>query len=299
MSLTVRSWRTAAFAILLLLPQQLAAEGLRNGQGVLWQVARDGKPLAHVFGTIHLADPEVVSLPAPVAAAFDKATSLSVEAILDDAATQTLALAMALPPDRNLQDLVPADVFNKAALAAQPYGLQPMQLNRLKPWALAMLITVPPEEIVRRSQGQPALDVFLTTRARQSGKAVHGLESMQEQITVFDGLPADEQAAFLASAAIDIPQKQKVMAAMKVAYLRRDIEAVRTAAQEGTPQGEHAAAEKLERGLIDARNRRMVERMKRSFDGGAFVAIGALHLPGEDGVLALLERDGYTLKREY
>lgn len=299
MSLTVRAWRAAAFALLFLLPQQLAAEGLRNGQGVLWQVARDGKPVAHVFGTIHLADPEIVALPAPVAAAFEAATSLSVEAVLDEAATRTLAMAMALPPDRTLRKLVPADVFSRAALAAQPYGLQPEQLDRLKPWALAMLITVPPEEIIRRSQGQPALDVFLTTRAQQGGKAVHGLESMQEQIAVFEELPADDQAAFLAAAAIDIPQKQKVMAEMKQAYLRRDIEGVRNAAHEGTPASERAAADKLERGLIDARNRRMVERMTPRFDGGAFVAIGALHLPGEDGVLALLERSGYALKRVY
>lgn len=299
MSLTVRAWRAAAFALLVLLPQSLTAEELRHGQGVLWQVSRDGKPVAHVFGTIHLADPEIVALPAPVGAAFEKATNLSVEAILDGAASQVLAQAMALPPERSLQDLVPADVFDRAAAAAQPYGLQPMQLNRLKPWAVAMLITVPPEEIIRRSQGQPALDVFLTAQAQQRGKPVRGLETMAEQIAVFDALPVDEQTAFLASAAIDVPQKQKIMAAMKAAYLRRDLAAVRKAARDATPEGERAAAEKLEHGLIDVRNRRMVERMQESFDGGAFVAIGALHLPGEEGVLALLERAGYTLQRVY
>ena len=299
MSLTVRAWRAAAFALLLLLPQQVAAEGLRNSQGVLWQVTRDGKPLAHIFGTIHLADPDIVQLPAPVAAAFQAATSLSVEAVLDTAATQALGEAMALPPDRNLQDLVPADVFNKAALAAQPYGLQPVQLNRLKPWALAMLITVTPEEIVRRNSGQAALDVLLTNQARAAGKPVNGLETMVEQISVFDSLPPDEQASFLAAAAMDIAQKEKLMAAMKEAYLRRDIEGVRNAAYAGATKTERAAADKLERGLIDDRNKRMAQRMQSSFDGGTFVAIGALHLPGDDGVLALLQRDGYTVKRVY
>jgi uncharacterized protein YbaP (TraB family) len=299
MSLTVRAWRAAAFVLLLLLPQQLAAEGLRHGQGVLWQVESSGKPVAHVFGTIHLADPEIVTLPASVLATFEKSTSLSVEAILDDTATRVLAQAMALPPNRNLQDLVPADVFKRAAVAAEPYGLQPMQLNRLKPWALAMLITVPPDEILRRAQGQPALDVYLTSKARLSGKAVHALETMEEQIAIFDGLPDDEQVAFLSSAAIDVAEKQKLMAKMKDAYLRRDIASVRKAAQEGTPPSERAAADKLERELISLRNQRMVERMTQSFDGGAFIAIGALHLPGDDGVLALLERKGYTIKRVY
>ena len=299
MSLTVRAWRAAAFALLFLLPQQVSADGLRNSQGVLWQVTRDGKPLAHIFGTIHLADPDIVNLPAPVAAAFQAATSLSVEAVLDPAAAQALGQAMALPPDRNLQDLVPAEVFSKAAIAAQPYGLQPVQLNRLKPWALAMLITVTPEEIVRRNSGQAALDVLLTNQAQAAGKPVSGLESMAEQIAVFDSLPPDEQASFLSAAAMEIPQKEKLMAAMKGAYLRRDIEGVRNAAYAGATKTERAAADKLERGLIDERNKRMAERMQSRFDGGTFVAIGALHLPGEDGVLALLERQGYTIKRVY
>ena len=299
MSLTVRAWRAAAFALLFLLPQQVSADGLRNSQGVLWQVTRDGKPLAHIFGTIHLADPDIVNLPAPVAAAFQAATSLSVEAVLDPAAAQALGQAMALPPDRNLQDLVPAEVFSKAAIAAQPYGLQPVQLNRLKPWALAMLITVTPDEMVRRNSGKVALDVLLTNQAQAAGKPVSGLETMQEQISVFDSLPPDEQASFLSAAAMEIPQKQKLMAAMKDAYLRRDIEGVRNAAYEGATKTERAAADKLERGLIDERNKRMAERMQSRFDGGTFVAIGALHLPGEDGVLALLERDGYTVKRVY
>ena len=299
MSLTVRAWRAAALFVLLVLPQQLAAEVLRNGQGVLWQVARDGKPMAHVFGTIHLADPEIVTLPAPVLATFEKSTSLSVEAILDGTATQVLAQAMALPPNKSLQDLVPADVFSRAAIAAQPYGLQPVQLNRLKPWALAMLITIPPDEIIRRAQGQPALDVYLTSKAQLSGKAVHALETMEEQIAVFDGLPADEQAAFLSAAAIDVPAKEQIMAKMKEAYLRRDLATVRKVAQEGTPENERAAADKLEQGMIGARNIRMVERMTKTFDGGAFIAIGALHLPGDDGVLALLQKQGYAIKRLY
>jgi uncharacterized protein YbaP (TraB family) len=299
MSLTVRAWRAAAFALLLLLPQQVAAEGWRNSQGVLWQVARDGKPLAHIFGTIHLADPDIVQLPAPVAAAFQAATSLSVEAVLDDAASQALAQSMALPPDRNLEDLVPADVFSKAAIAAQPYGLQTVHLNRLKPWALAMLITVTPEEMVRRNSGQAALDVLLTNQAKAAGKPVSGLETMQEQIAVFDGLPPDEQASFLSAAAMDVAQKEKLMAAMKEAYLRRDIEGVRNAAYAGATKTERAAADKLERGLIDERNTRMAQRMQSRFDGGVFIAIGALHLPGDNGVLALLQRDGYTVKRVY
>src|SRR5688572_14978764 len=107
MLLIARALRSAALLLLLALPQYAAAEELRFGQGLLWQVAKDGRPVGQVFGTIHLADPEILALPAPVLDAFRSASSLAVEAVLDGEAVKTLGMAMALPPDRNLQDLVP------------------------------------------------------------------------------------------------------------------------------------------------------------------------------------------------
>jgi uncharacterized protein YbaP (TraB family) len=300
MPLIGRALRSAALLLLLALPQYAAAEELRFGKGLLWQVAKDGQPVGQVFGTIHLADPEILALPAPVLDAFRAASSLAVEAVLDGDAVKTLGMAMALPPDRNLQDLVPADVFDLALAAAQPYGLQAVHLNRLKPWAVAMLITVPPDEILRRNAGQLPLDLWFVNEARAAGKPVHALETVMEQVDVFETLPAADQAAYLRTAAIDIAEKQRLMAAMKAAYLRRDLEAVRNATRQNMPDSDRPFAARLERGLLDTRNRHMAERMIAHFgDGNAFVAIGALHLPGDDGVLALLEQRGYTLTRKY
>lgn len=300
MSQIGRALRSAALLLLVALPQQAVAEELRYGQGLLWQVAKDGRPVAQVFGTIHLADPEVLALPAPVLDAFRGASSLAVETVLDGEAVKTLGMAMALPADRNLQDLVPADVFSKAVAAAQPYGLQAQHLNRLKPWAVAMLITVPPDEIMRRNAGQLALDLWFVNEARAAAKPVHALETVMDQIDVFESLPAADQAAYLGAAAIDVAEKQRLMAAMKAAWLRRDLDAVRKATRENMPDSEKRFAARLEKGLLEARNRHMAERMVARFgEGNAFVAIGALHLPGDDGVLHLLEQRGYTLTRKY
>ena len=300
MSLIGRALRSAVLLLLVALPQQASAEALRYGQGLLWQVAKDGKPVAQVFGTIHLADPEILALPAPVLDAFRGASSLAVEAVLDAEAVKTLGMAMALPPDRNLQDLVPPDVFAKAVVAAQPYGLQALHLNRLKPWAVAMLITVPPEEIMRRNAGQLALDLWFVNEARAAAKQVHALETVTDQIDVFESMSAADQAAYLGAAAIDVAEKQRLMATMKAAYLRRDLDALRNATRETMSESERPFAARLEKGLLEARNRHMAERMIERFgDGNAFVAIGALHLPGDDGVLHLLAQRGYTLTRKY
>lgn len=300
MSLIGRALRSAALLLLVALPQQAVAEDLRYGQGLLWQVAKDGRPVAQVFGTIHLADPDILALPAPVLEAFHGASSLAVETVLDGEAIKTLGMAMALPAGRNLQDIVPEDVFQRAVAAAQPYGLQAVHLNRLKPWAVAMLITVPPEEIMRRNSGQLALDLWFVNEARAAAKPVHALETVMEQVDVFESLPAADQAAYLRAAAIDVAEKQRLMAAMKAAYLRRDLEAVRKATRENMPDADRPFAERLEKGLLEARNRHMTDRMVERFgEGNAFIAIGALHLPGDDGVLHLLAQRGYTLTRKY
>ena len=149
--------------LLLLLPHAATAEALRHGHGLLWQVGYEAKPVAHIFGTMHSADPDILALPPPVVDAFRTAPSLSIEIILDETAMQRIGAAMRLPKGQRLQDFVPPDVFSRAAAAAEPLGWQPIHLSRLKPWAVAMLISMPPEDIKRKgaSRGRPPLDLWL------------------------------------------------------------------------------------------------------------------------------------------
>jgi uncharacterized protein len=296
-----RALRLAVLLLLVLLPQDAAAEGLRFGQGLLWQVEHEGKPVAQIFGTMHSNDPEILALPQPVVRAFRAAPSLSVEIILDEGAMQRIGTAMRLPKGQRLQDFVPPDVFQKAAAAAEPLGLQPIQLSRLKPWAVAMLISMtPPDEAKPKGKARLPLDLWLMETARQKRKRVYALETLAEQVGVFDRLPTDDQIAHLRAAAIPHAEKRRVQAILKDAYLRRDLDAIFRLAGQEDHSGDRALREKVEKRLLDDRNRRMVERMLPRFDeGGAFIAIGAAHLPGEVGVLNLLERRGYTVSRLY
>jgi uncharacterized protein len=292
--------RSFALLLCVLLPQQGTAETLRHGQGLLWQIAKDGKPVGHLFGTIHISDADVIAVPPAVRDAFDAARSLSVEVILDGAAVQTLAMAMALPAGKRLDAMVPADVFEKAVAASAPYGLQAAQLARLKPWAVALLISVPPDEQQRRAAGGLALDMWLQQQAAAQGKPVHALETVAEQVTAFEGLSDADQVAQLRSASIDLGDKQRFFAEMKKAYLRQDLDAIHHLARKDMGPGDESLRKALEERLFDVRNRKMAERMIARFDeGGAFVAVGALHLPGETGVLRLLEQRGYTVTRVY
>jgi uncharacterized protein YbaP (TraB family) len=292
--------RSFALVLCVLLPQHAPAETLRYGQGLLWQVAKDGKPVGHLFGTIHMSDADVLAVPPPVLDAFKASKSLSVEVILDGPAVQTLATAMALPQGQRLDAIVPADIFQKAVAASAPYGFQPAMLARLKPWAVALLISVPPDEQLRRAQGALALDMWLQQQAAAQGKPVHALETVAEQVTAFEGLSQEDQVSQLKSASINLDEKQRFFAEMKTAYLRRDLDEIHRLSRKSSDPGDERLRDALEERLFGVRNRKMAERMVARFDeGGAFVAIGALHLPGEAGVLRLLEQRGYTVTRKY
>lgn len=294
-----RILRQLSIAVLLVLPHAAAAEGLRHGHGLLWQVVYEAKPVAHIFGTMHSADPEILALPPPVQQAFRAAPSLSVEVILDEGAMQRISAAMRLPKGQRLQDFVPPDVFSRAAAAAEPLGWQPIHLSRLKPWAVAMLISASPDERDRKDRRLP-LDLWLMETARNRHKPVYALETLSEQVNVFDTMPTRDQVAHLRAVAIPAADKRRMLAALKDAYLRRDIEEIFRMVREDERADTRALRKKIDKRLLDDRNRRMVERMLPRFDeGGAFIAVGAAHLPGENGVLALLERRGYAVARIY
>ena len=299
MSSIGRALRFAALLLLVLLPQVAAAEGLRFGQGLLWQIEQDGKPVAQIFGTMHSNDPEILALPQPVVRAFRAAPSLSLEVILDEGAMQRIGTAMRLPRGQRLQDFVPPDVFGKAAAAAEPLGIQPIQLSRLKPWAVALIISMAPaEEVKPKGAARLPLDLWLMETARKKRKPVYALETLAEQVNVFDALPTDDQVAHLRavgdSARREAPAVRDSQGRLSARRPRCDL----PPRHPGGPVGDPALREKVEKRMLDDRNRRMVERMLPRFDeGGAFIAVGAAHLPGEVGVLHLLERRGYTVSR--
>jgi uncharacterized protein YbaP (TraB family) len=136
--------------------------------------------------------------------------------------------------------------------------------------------------------------------ARKTRKRVYALETLAEQVNVFDTLPTEDQVAHLRAAAIPRAEKRRLQAILKEAYLRRDLDAIFRLASHDERPGNRPTREKVEKRLLDDRNSRMVERMLPRFDeGGAFIAVGAAHLPGDVGVLRLLERRGYTVTRLY
>ena len=301
---TMKTLRVGLLAPLLLLlcvaGSALAQEPLRHGQGLLWRVETPGKADSYLFGTMHATDPKIVRIPTPVLEAFRQSQSLTLEMVMTDAVQQKLGAAMVLSDGRRLDGIIGAQRFGALAQIGQLYGFQPAVMAHLAPWAAMTVISIAPSEYGRIREGIPPLDQALQNDAQARGLPVYGLETVEEQISVFQDVPEDEQIALLDLAIRSHVQIEGWFLQMKDAYLTRDLARLTNLMHEQTSGGDERVMRSFEARLIEARNIRMAVRMAERLDaGGAFVAVGALHLPGDKGVVHLLELQGRRLTRLY
>ena len=144
---------------------------------------------------------------------------------------------------------------------------------------------------------KPVLDDWLVLRARKAGRDVGFLETSLEQWQSFADIPMDDQVAMLRSA-IDTYYDARVRVDRVAVYVEGNFALSYALWERRLGYLEPVLAQRYTDRLLNDRNRRMVERMLPYMEQrSAFVAIGALHLPGEDGILRLLEQRGYTVTR--
>jgi uncharacterized protein YbaP (TraB family) len=161
------------------------------------------------------------------------------------------------------------------------------------------LLGLPPSEFKRQAAGERPLDFWLQDQAECAGKRVYGLETGVEHLDALAGLPLSAQIGMLRSM-VRGPDPEIGLKMLRLVYETRDLRALAAlqALQMSSLGPEDGAA--VQTHLVDDRNRLMVERMApRLAEGNAFIAVGALHLPGELGILQRLARQGYTITAVY
>lgn len=263
-----------------------------HGKGLLWKIEHAGQAPSFLFGTIHLADPRVTSLPAPVMQRFDQADSFTMEVVVDESAMTQMKQTMFFQDERTLEGVLGAARYQKVKRALARHGT-PLahEPSKQKPWVVATTLAVPPQTNF--------LDLKLQARAIEQRKPLHALESMQEQLSIFDDLSLSDQIALVDDALAQHPQLAQRIEEMVRAYVARDLDEIR-AIGDRDPLADADLQERVMHRLVVERNRRMLERMRpRLAEGNAFIAVGALHLPGENGLLQLLEQAGYNVHAVY
>lgn len=274
-----------------------ASSDIAYSQGRLWKVSGESGATSYVFGTMHVSDDRVIQLPEPVDDALSESSLLMVELIFDGRGLAELSDLMQLKDGRRLYDILGADLFTRVADRLEE-GTTGASLNRLQPWIVALMLSQPSSGRMAAASNQPFLDLKLQQEAVTRGADVVALESFAEQVAPFANLSEEELVAYI-DAAIAVPYWQTLETYNKLrdAYLSGDLAALYRLSR---IPGIAELGEQIWEGLIDRRNDTMVERMKDAVArGGAFVAVGALHLPGERGVLQQLADRGFTVERVY
>lgn len=265
----------------------------RFDRGLLFEVVRDDAPRSYIFGTMHVDDPEVVTLPPVVGDSFKASRHYVMEVVLDDASVAKLSALSFFAGQRFLSDLLDPRLLQRTLKLLHGYGLPEESANRMTPWAAYITLSMPPGRT-----GVP-LDLALMREAHTQNKAIHGLETIEEQTGVFTAMPETDQVDLLKNAVCHYQRYQSDLNEWKSLYLQRDLHGLLTLPKRYKAE-DPGRQERFMNALLDQRNVRMTERMLPLLaEGRAFIALGALHLAGDAGVLALLEQHGYLVIRRY
>jgi uncharacterized protein YbaP (TraB family) len=288
-------WSTTLFLVLLTATQGVAADVLSQ-KGLLWQIDKPGLTPSYLFGTIHSEDPRVTQLPSPVRSRFEKASSASFELMMDMSTMLEATGAMFFTGEDSLDKLIDKALYQSVVDAMRQHQLPAFMVNRLKPWAVVVTLSTPPMETGK------FLDLLLYQKAQQLQIPTDGLETVKEQLAVFDKIPLDDQITMLKDTVKNLKKMPTVFEKMHDLYLQRDLTALLKYSIEEMKRGSDnlSLVEAFYKRVVDDRNIRMVKRMEKHLKAGnAFIAIGALHLPGKKGVLKLLQDRGYRVSAVY
>ncbi len=271
-----------------------AAVPQRFAEGLLWEVRARAAPPSYLFGTLHSDDRRVVALPVEVEDALARSRRFALEVELTPGAVAELGQRMLLAPGESLEQLLPDEGWRRLHAAGAARGLSLHVLRRMQPGAVPRTLSAPPR------LGGATLDVVLQQRARRAGAEVFGLESVAEQVAVFEAFERAEQLAMLSHTLNNLRLISRGVDELIDAWLARDLAAMQAQVEDHVRLGDEALNRRFLRELLDKRNERMFERMRPSLrEGGTFVAVGALHLPGEGGLLERLHAAGFFLQRLY
>lgn len=265
----------------------------------LWEV-QSGQNRIYLFGTIHVGRDDFYPLPPAVESAFRDSDILALEVDPNnqqEAMTAVMA-AMYTPPD-NIENHLPPELLTRVASLCASYGLPFDQLRQMKPYLLMFTLTNVEYGKLGFSPEQ-GLESHFAQRASIDGKHLVALESMTQQMQMLDQLTPELQTAML-NITVDEISNDKVstlVSEMIDAWRSGNVEALGAVLSSEENELPDALAAQFHRKFISERNLVMAQKVESLLQSGkrAFVAVGALHMFGVDGIPATLAAKGYKVK---
>lgn len=286
-----------AFSISALVCTSSSAQTAAGDKHFLWTV-RSGANVLYLAGSVHALGADAYPLPAPFEKAFQASGTLVEEINLAEAESLSAApmlLAKGMYGDGRTFDTVVSK--ETAALVTERFkqtGLPIEMFRGMKPWMVMLMLTA----LEAQKAGLDAslgLDKYFYDKATAAKKPVIGLETAEFQIDRFDKMPDALQEQLLRSTLTELDAQGDELKGMIGAWKRGD-----TAALEKTVTSSFAAYPAAYNSLIADRNRNWIPQLQMclSRPTPCFVVVGAAHMVGPDGLLALLRAKGYKIEQQ-
>lgn len=259
-------------------------------RAIFWEISLQDEPAGYLLGTIHSEDPRVVDFSGELISRLEENSFFAMEMVPNLPTLSRLTDYMHYQDGSTLVSRIGAERFALLQAALENYSLPAGWVIRMKVWAAMMTLSVPPPETGF------FMDFSLSLRAAGAGLKVVGLETLEEQLSFLEDMPMEQQLELLDLALAEYSSVEQAHLQMVDSYLGGDLEILaRQAEQLMDGLKPESKAYFLEQGIY-ARNRRMVANLLPYMQQGrVFIAVGALHLPGESGLVNLLRSHGYRL----
>lgn len=287
-------------ALLFLLPLSALASSAGDKR-FLWKVTSAEGRHAWLLGSIHAAKKELYPLAPEIEKAFEASKILVVEADqtkVEPLKLQQLIVARAVyPAGQSLSTQLPPERAKKALELAAKVGLPAAQAERMKPWFIALNASI----IKIQSLGYDpklGIDQHFMNAARARNKPIAELESAEFQLDLLSGFNDELQHLFVESTLEDFDKVEGTMKEIFDAWTRGDVAGLeKVVLKDGMSRRPEMAPLRLK--LFDERNVGMAAKVEGYLKSGDvhFVIMGAGHLLGEKGVVALLQAKGLKVEQ--
>lgn len=265
---------------------------VESQQSLLWKIEGKGiKEASFLFGTMHMIQKDFFYFPSDIEKLIKKSDVVVTEIPLDKIGDQQELLKHLILKDKGLMDFFnPAQQDSLANWAKSRLALEKEAFvgafGKFKPMVIVQ--TVLQLSFMGKTE---SYEMSIKTIADKNKIALLGFESLAEQVAFFDNLPTEKQAEMVMESVRDEKKSVALLTKMQGIYKRQQIDSLYHLMQE---EGGVLAAEQAT--FIDKRNQRWIPQINEILKTKkAFIAVGAGHLAGENGVISLLRKEGYIL----
>ena len=267
-----------------------------EAQSLLWKITGKDAKDSYLFGTIHMIEKEHYFFTSEMDSALNSSNALALEIDLESAmdlgAQMGLLQQAFMKNDTTIKDLVSDDEYTLISNHFKEMGIPFMFLNRIKP----MFLTIFANEDMFSGGGMnmdeiKSYELELVEKAKVREMPVEGLETIEYQMGILDRIPYKAQAQMLVQSISSTEDEDMMMDTLVHYYKMQDLNKLDELLNSGPTTKEYKSI------LLDTRNQNWIPVMsKMMLENKVFFAVGAGHLSGSMGVIALLRKEGYKVE---